>query len=124
MTRTLTALIRGGAGREAAPAPQETLWTNASPEEAFVYEPGVKRSLVVPRQNSRRLTGSVKAVSPIRGVLVDLPKEFGGDGVIAAETLIDDFHRRFRVGEKIAVAVQGTTMKGSQKRLELLLAEP
>ena len=47
-----------------------------------------------------------------------------GTGVIAPATLIPDFHRRFRVGEKIAVAVKGISMKGSRKQVELLLVGP
>jgi hypothetical protein len=112
------------AGTDPALVPQEEVWESDLPAEPVIHEPGVRRSLVAPRPDSRRLTGSVKAVSPLRGVLVSLPEEFGGDGVIAAETLVDDFHRRFRIGERIAVAVQGVTMKGSRKRLDLLLAEP
>ena len=109
---------------ELAPAPLEEVWASDPATEPVIDEPGLRRSRAVARKHCRLLTGEVKAVSPSQGLLIVLPPDIGGDGVIAPATLISDFHRRFRVGEKIAVAVKGISMKGSRKQVELLLVEP
>ncbi len=105
------------------PQPIEPVWTRDPATEPLIIDPKVRRSLVVAHKQSRRLTGEIKAVSPSQGLLVALPPEIGGDGVIAPSTLIADFHRRFRIGEQVEVAVKGVSMKGSRKQLELLLVE-
>ena len=109
---------------EKPPATTECVWTNMPVTEPLLREPGVRRSQVVVNKRSRLLRGEIKAVSPTHGLLVSLPKHIGSDGVIASETLIADFPRRFQVGEKITVAVAGVSMKGSLKQLDLLLVEP
>ncbi|OQA30574.1 MAG: hypothetical protein BWY57_02774 [Betaproteobacteria bacterium ADurb.Bin341] len=109
---------------ESAPAPLEDVWASDPATGPVIDEPGLRRSCAVAPRHCRLLTGEVKAVSPSQGLLVVLPPDIGGDGVIAPATLIPDFHRRFRVGEKIAVAVKGISMKGSRKQVELLLVGP
>ena len=109
---------------EKPPATTECVWTNMPATEPLLREPGVRRSQVVAGKRSRLLRGEIKAVSPTHGLLVTLPNHIGSDGVIASETLIADFPRRFQIGEKITVAVAGVSMKGSLKQLDLLLVEP
>lgn len=101
----------------------DTTWTNTPVTEPILREPGVRRSTVRASPQSRMLHGEVKAVSSTLGVLVALPPNIGGDGVIPPDTLIADFQRRFEVGERISVAVKGVSMKGSVKQLDLLLVE-
>lgn len=108
-----------------APAPQSLadVWASDPATAPLINDPKVHRSRIIANKQSRRLTGEIKAVSPSHGILLSLPPEIGGDGVIAPSTLIPDFYRRFRIGEKVEVAVKGVSMKGSQKQLELLLVE-
>lgn len=113
-----------GTEPESACAPLEEVWASDPATEPVIDAPGLRRSRAVALKHCRRLTGEVKAVSPSQGLLIVLPPDIGGDGVIAPATLISDFHRRFRVGEKLAVAVKGVSMKGSRKQVELLLVEP
>ena len=107
-----------------APKPLEALWATDPASGPVIHEPGVRRSLVAANKQSRLLRGEVKAVSPSHGVLVAMPQDIGGEGVISPDTLIADFHRRFGVGEKITVSVKGVSMKGSIKQLDLILVEP
>jgi len=105
------------------PKPLGALWTTDPAKEPVIHEPGVCRSRVTANKQSRILRGEVRAVSPSHGVLVSLPQDIGGDGVIAPDTLIADFHRRFAIGEKVTVSVTGISMKGSIKQLDLVLVE-
>ncbi len=105
------------------PRPEENGWTNAPAAEALITDPNVLRTRVIANRHSRKLRGAIKAVSPSLGLLVSLPPEMGADGVISPATLIGDFHRRFRIGERVEVAVNGISIKGGQKQITLLLVE-
>jgi len=109
---------------ESTPPPLADVWASDPATAPLIHEPGVRRSRVIVGKASRLLAGEVKAISPSHGLLVTLPPEIGGDGVIAPATLVADFHRRFSAGEKIVVAVKGVSMKGARKQLELVLVEP
>lgn len=104
--------------------PVENIWTNNPVAGPVIHESGLRLSRVAVNKQSRVITGEVKAVSREHGLLIVLSPDIGGEGVIAPDTLIADFYRRFEVGEKIAVAVKGVVMQGAHKQFELLLAEP
>jgi len=102
----------------------DELWAAAPATEPLIQGPRVRRSKVTPHLQSRRLVGEVKAVSPAHGLLVTLPTEIGGDGVIPPATLVPDFYRRFQTGEQVVVAINGIAMKGTRKQVNLFLVEP
>ena len=110
-------------GKVAEPSLDE-IWAEDPVTEPLVFEPGVRRSLVIPPRENRRITGEIKAVSPLHGVLVALPPNVGGFGVIAPATLVADFYRRFQAGETIIVAIKGVKMNGTRKQMDVLLVEP
>ena len=111
--------------QEKPPEPSlDELWAAAPATEPLIQGPRIRRSKVTPHQQSRRLIGEVKAVSPAHGLLVALPTEIGGDGVIAPTTLVPDFYRRFQTGEQVVVAINGIAMKGTRKQVNLFLVEP
>ncbi len=103
--------------------PNEVPWTNDVPDVPLLIDPTVHRALTVAPKQFRRLAGEIKAVSASRGILVSLPPDIEADGLIAPSTLVADFHRRFRVGEQITVAIRRISMKGRHKQVELLLVE-
>jgi uncharacterized membrane protein YsdA (DUF1294 family)/cold shock CspA family protein len=98
-------------------------WPQESPSGPFLSDANVRRSRVSPPPKSRRLEGDVQAVSATRGLRISLPPDMGGYGVIAPDTLISDFHCRFRAGEQVTVAIRGISMRGSHKQYDLLLVE-
>lgn len=115
---------------EVAPEPSlDEVWAEAPtpPVEEEPYlgkEPGVSRSRIVPNRQCRRLHGMIRSVSPIHGLLITLPPDIGGDGVILPSTLVPDFQRRFKIGEQVVVAVKGIEMHGSRKQVNLFLDDP
>ena len=109
----------------ATPSPVEVnAWTNDTPFEPLISDCTVRRGLVIAHKRSRRVIGTIRAISAKRGLLVALPSDIGDCGIIPSSALIGDFHRRFRAGEQVTVAIQGISMKGSQKQIDLLLVEP
>ena len=105
------------------PASVEEAWALDAPSEPPLDEPGSRRSSVNTHKRSRMSHGVVKAISLSRGLLIEMPPEIGGRGIIPPSALVPDFHRRFRPGEPITVAVRGVTMKGKQSTLDLLLVD-
>lgn len=108
------------------PAPAlDELWAAApATEPPLPPEPGFRRSRATVNKQGRILMGEVRAVSPVYGLLVTLPDDIGGDGVIVPSALVPDFHRRFKPGERITVSIKGVEMKGSRKQVNLVLVEP
>ena len=108
------------------PAPAlDELWATApATEPPLPPKPGFRRSRATVNKQGRILMGEVRAVSPVYGLLVTLPDDIGGDGVIVPSALVPDFHRRFKPGERITVSIKGVEMKGSRKQVNLVLVEP
>ncbi len=112
-----------GTGTKEQPS-GEPAWADDPPAAPPIRDPTVRRTLVTADEGCRQAIGAVKAISLSRGILVALPPEIGESGVIAANTLVGDFHRRFQVGEQVRVAVTGISMSGSSRKINLVLVEP
>jgi uncharacterized membrane protein YsdA (DUF1294 family)/cold shock CspA family protein len=109
---------------EPPPPPISVVWTNEPPPEPIIIDPTARRSIISAPPQIRRLQGKVKAVSAVHGVLVSLAPDINADGLIDPTKLVDDFQRRFRVGEPVTVAIQRICMRGRLMQVELYLVEP
>jgi uncharacterized membrane protein YsdA (DUF1294 family)/cold shock CspA family protein len=98
-------------------------WEREPPAEPLIVEPAAYRSRLRFQGRNRQAVGVVLALSKSKGVLVSLPREIGEAGVIPSSTLIPDFQRRFRVGERVRVAITGVTQSGNKPQINLLLVE-
>lgn len=78
---------------------------------------------IIVKNDRRIIEGIIAEVNPLVGIVVALPAQFEGVGVIDRYRLSPSFTNEFFKGEPIHVDIKSITMKGSSKQIELELVQ-
>jgi uncharacterized membrane protein YsdA (DUF1294 family) len=81
------------------------------------------RPRVIVKKDKRIIEGIIAEVNPVVGIVVTLPAQFEGNGIIDKSVLDPDFANQFIKGDAVQVTIKTISMKGSVKRIELALAD-
>ncbi len=83
-------------------------WVTSNPEAVNQF-----------KNDKHVLEGIIAEVNPIRGLVVALPAQFEGVGVVDSHKLKQSFTNDYLKGEPIHVSIKSIAMKGSAKQIEL-----
>jgi uncharacterized membrane protein YsdA (DUF1294 family)/cold shock CspA family protein len=78
---------------------------------------------IIMQNDKRVIEGIVAEVNPIMGLVVALPAQFEGVGVVDAYKLKRSFTNDYIKGDPICVSIKSIAMKGSTKQIELDLVK-
>jgi uncharacterized membrane protein YsdA (DUF1294 family)/cold shock CspA family protein len=81
------------------------------------------RARIIVKNDRRIIEGIIAEVNPLVGIVVALPAQFEGVGVIERYWLNPGFTNEFFKGEPIHVDIKSISMKGSSKQINLDLVE-
>lgn len=81
------------------------------------------RARIIVKNDRRIIEGIIAEVNPLVGIVVALPTQFEGVGVIDKYRLTPSFTNEFFKGEPIHVEIKSISMKGSEKQINLELVE-
>lgn len=98
---------------EPMPMPSPTRGTPVAQNAADPRDP------ITTKNNRRVVEGIITEVSPRLGIVVALPPEIGGKGMIDKATLNANFTNRFITGTPVQVVIKSISFRGSEKQMEL-----
>jgi uncharacterized membrane protein YsdA (DUF1294 family)/cold shock CspA family protein len=78
---------------------------------------------IIMKNDKRVIEGIIAEVNPVVGLVVALPAQFEGVGVIEPYKLKRSFTNDYLKGEPICVSIKSIAMKGSTKQIELDLVK-
>jgi uncharacterized membrane protein YsdA (DUF1294 family)/cold shock CspA family protein len=98
------------------PPPQETqLFARQRDLESYAR--------IIMKNDKRVIEGIIAEVNPIMGLVVALPAQFEGVGVVEPYKLKRSFTNDYSKGDPICVSIKSIAMKGSTKQIELDLVK-
>lgn len=94
------------------------------PPQKFWYSPSRQHDLesrarIIIKNDKRVIEGIIAEVNPLTGLIVALPAQFEGVGVVDSHKLKQSFTNDYLKGEPIHVSIKSIAMKGSAKQIEL-----
>lgn len=99
------------------PQPQEVMYSHT---RQYGLE---SRARIIVKNDRRIIEGIIAEVNPLVGIVVALPTQFEGVGVIDRYRLNPGFTNDFFRGEPIHVDIKSISMKGSSKQIDLDLVD-
>jgi uncharacterized membrane protein YsdA (DUF1294 family)/cold shock CspA family protein len=94
------------------------------PSQEVLHSPSRQRDLefrarIIIKNDKRVIEGIIAEVNPLTGLIVALPAQFEGVGIIGQYKLKRSFTNDYLKGEPIHVSIKSIAMKGSTKQIEL-----